>query len=348
MRPSRVLQLLEREFLASRRGVHTPVMLWGPPGVGKSRIVADVAARHEARVIDIRLAQMEPTDLRGIPFREGTEVVWSTPSLLPREDRDGASGILFLDEITSAPATVTAAAYQLILDRRLGDYRVPGSWAIVAAGNRLGDRGVTYTMPAPLANRFAHVEVEPDLDDWVVWAHGHGIDPRLVAFLRFRPDLLFNFDTARASAAFPTPRSWEYANRALATYADDPSLLGDALAGCVGPAAAAALQAFIEHLGRLPDLDSILAGGEVEAPAALDLQYAVAAALTRRVARLPAPARAAAISHVLHYARRLPQREIGVMLVADLQRVTDEPLVNLPAFTDWVRASGGLTVDGRG
>ena len=348
MRPSRVRQLLEREFLAGLRGVHTPVMLWGPPGVGKSQLVSQVAAARSAAMIDIRLAQMEPTDLRGIPFREGGDVVWSTPSLLPRESRDGDRGILFLDEITSAPATVTAAAYQLILDRRLGDYRVPVGWSIVAAGNRLGDRGVTYQMPAPLANRFAHFEVEPDLDDWVVWAHAHEIDPRLVAFLRFRPDLLFSFDPARASAAFPTPRSWEFADRALANYADDPALLADALAGCVGPAAGLALQAFITHLGRLPDLDLILQGRATEAPAALDLQYAVASALIRRVARLPEVGREAAITHVLRYARRLSQREISVMLVADLQRVTGSPLVNNPAFSEWAQEAGGLLSDEHG
>ena len=138
MRPSRILALLECEFLASREGAHTPVMLWGPPGAGKSQLVAQAAARHGAPVIEVRLAQMEPTDLRGIPFRDGRNVVWSVPAMLPDAGRHGAQGILFLDEITSAPPTVTAAAYQLILDRRLGEYHVPEGWVIVAAGNRQG------------------------------------------------------------------------------------------------------------------------------------------------------------------------------------------------------------------
>jgi len=202
--------VLEREFAAAASGTHTPVMLWGPPGVGKSQIVAQVAARRQVPLIDIRLAQMEPTDLRGIPYRDGRAVTWSVPALLPDAERHGPSGVLFLDEITSAVPTVTAAAYQLILDRRLGEYRVPSSWAIFAAGNRHGDRGVTYQMPAPLANRFAHYDIEPELDDWTAWAHASGIDARLVALLRFRPDLLFQFDPARYAAAFPSPRSWEY------------------------------------------------------------------------------------------------------------------------------------------
>src|SRR5512134_1734037 len=166
MRPSHIFQILEREF-ASTAAAHTPVMLWGAPGVGKSQIIAQIARKHGVSLIDVRLSQMEPTDLRGIPFRAGDRVEWSVPALLPEAARHGARGILFLDEITSAPPTVTAAAYQLILDRRLGEYRVPDGWVIFAAGNRHGDRGVTYVMPTPLANRFTHYEVEAQLDDWV-------------------------------------------------------------------------------------------------------------------------------------------------------------------------------------
>ncbi len=121
MRPSQIAAVLECEF-AGAAAARTPVMLWGPPGVGKSQLVAQVAARHAVPLVDIRLAQMEPTDLRGIPFRDGRHVVWSVPAALPDAERHGPRGILFLDEITSAVPTVTAAAYQLILDRRLGEY----------------------------------------------------------------------------------------------------------------------------------------------------------------------------------------------------------------------------------
>lgn len=286
MRPAQVQAILEREFAAASLGTHTPVMLWGPPGVGKSQIVAQIAARHAAPLIDLRLAQMEPTDLRGIPFREGRHVVWSVPSALPDAERHGPNGILFLDELTSAVPTVTAAAYQLILDRRLGEYVVPPGWAIFAAGNRQGDRGVTYQMPAPLANRFAHYEIEPHLDDWVAWAHASGVDERLIAFLRFRPDLLFQFDPARYASAFASPRSWEYASRALAKFAGRPDLLGEALNGCVGVAAGAALRAFLAHIDAIPSLADIAAGAPVEAPHGTELQYAVASALVRHIARL--------------------------------------------------------------
>ena len=205
MRPALLLRVLEREFVSTAEGHHTPVMLWGPPGVGKSQMVAHIAARHRAPMIDIRLSQMEPSDLRGIPFRIEDRVEWAIPAILPDAERHGPTGILFLDEITSAPPAVSAAAYQLILDRRLGEYRVPKHWAIFAAGNRQGDRGVTYSMPAPLANRFSHFEVETHLDDWVAWAYQSGIDERLIAFLRFRPGVPVRLRSCPQPRGLPLP-----------------------------------------------------------------------------------------------------------------------------------------------
>ncbi|HTP94918.1 MAG TPA: MoxR family ATPase [Burkholderiales bacterium] len=339
MRPSRITAILDREFSAAAAGVHTPVMLWGPPGVGKSRIVADIARRHGVALIDIRLSQMEPTDLRGIPFRNGARVEWSVPSLLPDAERHGARGILFLDEISSAPPTVTAAAYQLILDRRLGEYRVPPGWAIFAAGNRYGDRGVTYVMPAPLANRFTHFEIEAQLDDWVAWAHAAGVDARVVAFLRFRPDLLFDFDPARNAVAFPSPRSWEYAHRALAKFADAPDLLLDALQACVGAAAGVEFKAFIDNMDQLPDIDAIVAGESAQMPAGIDLQYGVAAALVRRALLVSTTPQADRVyGNILRYARGFPQREMGVMLVTDMHRTVGRPLFAVPEFADWANS----------
>jgi len=277
MRPAQLAIILDREFLSADAGHHTPVMLWGPPGVGKSQLVAQIAAKHGAPMIDIRLSQMEPSDLRGIPFRSGELVEWAVPAMLPDAARHGGRGILFLDEITSAPPSVSAAAYQLILDRRLGEYQVPEGWAIFAAGNRQGDRGVTYAMPAPLANRFSHFEFAAHLDDWAAWAYGNGIDERLVGFLRFKPELLFDFDPGRAEMAFPSPRSWEFAHRALQKFAGRPDLLAGALSACVGQAAGIECAAWIESLDRLPDLDAIVDGRPAGVPEEIDLQYAVAA-----------------------------------------------------------------------
>jgi len=336
MRPSHLASILDKEFHAALHGHHTPVMLWGPPGVGKSQIITQVGERHKVPVIDIRLSQMEPSDLRGIPFRNHDKVEWAVPAMLPDAERHGSAGILFMDEITSAPPSVSAAAYQLILDRRLGEYQVPDGWAIFAAGNRQGDRGVTYTMPAPLANRFSHFDVDINLDDWVAWAYAHDIDERVIAFLRFRPDLLFDFDPAHNPVAFPSPRSWEFAHRALQKFMDHQELLSGSLQACVGQAAGIELSAFIASLDEMPDLDAICRGEDIAAPKEIDLQYAVAAALVGRAIRSKETSDATEThGHILSYAKHFPQKEMGVMMVSDMHRAIGEAIFEVPQFSDW-------------
>jgi len=336
MRPAHLLTVIEKEYASTREGHHTPVMLWGPPGVGKSQMVAQIANHHDAPLIDIRLSQMEPSDLRGIPFRAEKSVEWAVPAMLPDAQRHGEEGILFLDEITSAPPSVSAAAYQLILDRKLGEYEVPQGWAIIAAGNRQGDRGVTYSMPAPLANRFSHYEVEVNMDDWVAWAYANHIDERIIAFLRFRQDLLFDFDPSHNPIAFPSPRSWEFAHRALQKFDENHDLLTGALQACVGNAAGIELRAFIESLDQMPDLDAIINGEDIPAPKEIDLQYAVASALVGRAIRAKDTEDAASVhGNILIYAGKFPQREMGVMMVSDMHRAIGEDIFAVPEFANW-------------
>ena len=336
MRASQLFVVLDQEFEGTQTGHHTPVMIWGPPGVGKSQLVSQVAQKHDRMLIDIRLSQMEPSDLRGIPFKDGEKVEWAIPSMLPDAEKHGDEGILFLDEITSAPPSVSAAAYQLILDRRLGDYRIPDGWAIFAAGNRQGDRGVTYTMPAPLANRFSHFEVDTHLDDWVAWAYSNDIDERVIAFLRFRPELLFDFDPAHNPSAFPSPRSWEFVHRALQKFENNSDLLFGGLQACVGQAAGIEVKAFIDNLDQLPDLDAIINGEDVKAPTEIDLQYAVASALVGRAIRAKDKDDAQTIhGRILDYASKFPQKEMGVMLVTDMHRAIGEDIFSVPEFARW-------------
>jgi len=336
MRPAHLTTVLDKEFLSTKEGHHTPVMIWGAPGVGKSQIIGQVAEKHNVPLIDIRLSQMEPSDLRGIPFRKEELVEWAVPAMLPDLERHGAEGILFLDEITSAPPSVSAAAYQLILDRKLGQYEVPEGWAIFAAGNRQGDRGVTYTMPAPLANRFSHFDFEIHLDDWVAWAYQHNIDDRIIAFVRFRPELLFDFDPAHNPVAFPSPRSWEFAHRALQKFEHDQALRLGSFQACVGPAAGIELNAFITNLDQLPDIDAILRGEDVSAPTEIDLQYAVASSLVGRAIRAKGSDDATTtFGNILDYASVFNQKEMGVMLVSDMHRAIGQDIFSVPQFAQW-------------
>ncbi|MDZ7662893.1 AAA family ATPase [Thiohalophilus sp.] len=339
MRPAHLVSVLDKEFLSAREGQHTPVMIWGPPGVGKSQIIGDIAERHQVPLIDIRLSQMEPSDLRGIPFRKAELVEWAVPAILPDAQRHGPEGILFLDEITSATPSVSAAAYQLILDRRLGEYEIPDGWAIFAAGNRQGDRGVTYTMPAPLANRFSHFEFEVNLDDWVAWAYQHGVDERIIAFVRFRPELLFEFDPAHNPMAFPSPRSWEFASRALHKFEHQHDIRLGTLQACVGPAAGIELNAFINNLDQLPDIDAIVRGEPVSAPKEIDLQYAVAASLVGRAIKARDSEDSMQVhGNIIEFANAFPQKEMGVMLVSDMHRAIGQAIFNVPQFTKWSNA----------
>lgn len=348
MRPVHLAKVLNEEVLGTVKGHHTPVMLWGPPGVGKSQIIMQIGENNDLPVIDIRLSQMEPSDLRGIPFKQDDKVEWAIPSMLPDEHNHGKAGILFLDEINSAAPSVSAAAYQLILDRRLGNYTVPEGWAIFAAGNRQGDRGVTYAMPAPLANRFSHYEIDLNLDDWVAWAYRHGIDDRIIGFLRFRPELLFDFDPAHNPVAFPSPRSWEFAHRALQKFEDLPELLLGSLQACVGQAAGIECHAFIDSLDQMPDLEMILRGEDIKAPDEIDLQYAVASALVGRAIRtqndseIDMTAAGSIYGNILKYASCFPQREMGVMLVSDMHRAIGNDLFEVSEFADWADSIADL------
>jgi AAA domain (dynein-related subfamily) len=222
------------------------VMIWGPAGVGKSSIVAQCAAAHGLDFIDVRLSQLAPTDLRGLPVPDGEVSRWLPPEFLPT----AGQGVLFLDELNMAPPTMQGVAQQLILDRKVGSYRLPDGWFVWAAGNRKEDKASVFEMPSPLANRFLHLDVEADLASFTRFGLANGLDERLAAFLAFRPPLLHAMDSRRP--AWPSPRSWMMASRLLQAGLD--------IAPAVGEAAAGEFDAFTTVYASLPDLERILDG----------------------------------------------------------------------------------------
>ena len=196
-----------------------PVFLWGPPGIGKSDIVSQITDDINGFMIDLRLGQMDPTDLRGIPFynKDLNKMDWAPPIDLPDEELAAEYDyiVLFLDEMNSATPAVQAAAYQLILNRRVGKYRLPDNVVMVAAGNRESDKGVTYRMPTPLANRFVHLEMRPDFSAWQEWAVTNNVHKDVVGYLSFAKQDLYDFDAKSASRSFATPRSWCFVSELL-------------------------------------------------------------------------------------------------------------------------------------
>ena len=187
-----------RKSLLRAFKVQRPLFLWGPPGIGKSELVADITEELGGYMIDLRLGQMEPTDIRGIPFynKEIGKMDWAPPIELPDEELASQYPVvvLFLDELNSAAPSVQAAAYQLILNRRIGKYHMPKNVVLVAAGNRESDKGVTYRMPTPLANRFIHQEMKVDFASWQEWAVNNRIHKDVVGYLSFAKQDLYDFD----------------------------------------------------------------------------------------------------------------------------------------------------------
>ena len=243
--------------------VQRPVFMWGPPGIGKSDIVKQIGDEFNRPVIDVRLSLWEPTDIKGIPYYNAKDntMTWAPPAELPTDPDSNA--ILFLDELNSAAPATQAAAYQLILNRRVGTYRLPDAVSIVAAGNRETDKGVTYRMPAPLANRFLHIELRTDYEDWLNWATNNKIHEQVVGYIGFAKQDLYDFDPKSSSRSFATPRSWSFVSELLTDDDLDEGTLTDLVAGAVGEGLAVKFMAHRKVAKQMPKPEDIL-GGKVK------------------------------------------------------------------------------------
>ena len=320
MKPSELTQALEIVIQAKQ-----PTFIWGPPGGGKSDIVGQTADRLALELQDVRALLLDPVDLRGLPHvNSDGRAHWATPVFLPHH----GAGVFFLDELNAAPPLTQAACYQLVLDRKLGEYTLPDGWVVIAAGNREEDASLTHRMPSALRNRFVHLELETDLDDWCRWAVEHGIESAVLAFIRFRPDLLHDFSDRKARA-FPTPRSWEFVSN-ITRHEPPPAVEHALVAGAVGTGAAVENMAFLRLYRELPSIDAILldpVGTPVpDQPATL---YAVSTALARRATETT-------MGRVVTYLDRLPV-EYSVMSIRDAV-ARDKDLAITPEFLKWAIA----------
>lgn len=259
-----------------------PVMIWGPPGIGKSSVIRDIAQDLGIGFIDVRLAQREPIDIRGLPVPKEDGVHWYISAEWPRDKE--SRGIIIFDELTAADRTLQVAAYEFILDRRLGDlYTVPDGWYIVGAGNRVSDRAVATTMSSALANRFLHVEIEPDAESWVKWALRHNVHPAVIGFVRFRPDVFFNME-GNLERGWPSARSWERVSTMLHLTEKEGKksrVLDIAIEGLVGAEAGVEFNAFREWGNELQNALNLMlnAKGSFDVPTRADQKYALCAGM---------------------------------------------------------------------
>lgn len=303
MKPTEIVIGLER-----LNKVQLPSMIWGSPGIGKSSVIHQIGREQNRKVYDIRLALLDPTDLRGIPFYnlKTNSAEWAPSSILPKElprgasvdniketDKDGnvisvvptlkfenddfekpyleipeeikmeiardQNAILFLDEINAAPPVIQASSYQLVLDRRIGDYFLPDGVSIIAAGNNEGDKAITFKMPTPLTNRFVHMNFDVNFEDWHNWGIVNSIEPDVVGFLNFKKGYLNKFDPNSKSRGFPTPRSWSFVSKMLDPSVPD-TVMRALVGGAVGEGAAIEFMKFREIHLSLPDPGEVLDG----------------------------------------------------------------------------------------
>lgn len=319
MKPSSIRTALPK-LIAKQR----PVMLWGAPGVGKSDVIRNIAddMKHELR--DVRLSLLDPIDLKGFPTIDTVkkQMSWLPADFLPKKGK----GILFLDEINAAPQSVQAAAYQLVLNRKIGEYKLPDGWSVMAAGNRASDRSVVHAMPAALANRFVHLDFDINVDDWSHWAMENELHTDLRAFIRFRPNLLHCFDSASNPRAFPSPRSWAFVND---IYKDNHSADDEyeLIKGTVGEGAAAEFSGFVRQIKDLPTIDQVLLDPDgTKVPTSPGGMYAMATALDSK-------ATTANIARIMKYTDRMPVEFQVVFVRSAIRR--DGKLTGTKSYMDW-------------
>lgn len=326
------------------------VMLWGAPGVGKSQAVRQLAKIIESDtgkktvVTDVRLLLFNPIDLRGIPTANAdkTLAVWLKPQIFQMDDSDDIVNILFLDEISAAPQSVQAAAYQITLDRVVGEHKLPENCIVIAAGNRTTDKSVAFKMPKALANRLLHIEAEGNFKSWKQWAISNGINHKVIGFLSFRQQYLMGFDSSSEDLAFATPRSWEMVSNILNTVSDDVDKMHHMIAGLVGTGVAIEFRTWSKVYNTLPSIEDIFDGKMPKMPQNTDAMYALASSMTAYAREHKNEMHR--ITNSIVYADHMPP-DFSAVLLKDymyIEKDYKEKLIKIPEFAKWLSTKGSL------
>ena len=330
--------------------VFPSVMLWGAPGIGKSQAIRQIANEitlntgKRTNVTDVRLLLFNPIDLRGIPTsnHDKTLAVWLKPQIFNMDESNDVVNILFLDEISSAPQSVQAAAYQITLDRVVGEHKLPDNCIVIAAGNRVTDKSVAYKMPKALANRLMHIEVISSFKAWMQWAIRSGIHQKVLGFLSFRNDYLNNENVSSEDLAFNTPRSWEMVSNILNAVSDNVDEVYPLISGLIGTGTAVEFRTWCKVYNQLPNIEDIFLGKNVSVPKSTDVLYALVYAMIGYARNHKNDLKQ--IGNSIAFSEKLPP-DFSVILLKDYMSIEKgyrEKLLRIPEFSRWMSTKGRL------
>mgnify|MGYP004505141335 FL=1 len=325
--------------------IPTP-FLWGPAGIGKSDGIKQLAEQLELKtgkrvtVTDVRLLLFSPVDLRGVPVADEHKQFtnWLKPRIFDMDPSENVVNILFLDELSAAPQSVQAAAYQITLDRRIGEHTLPENCIVIAAGNRTTDQSVSYKMPKALCNRLMHYNVQSDFGSWKGWATQAGIDSRIIGYLGFDNSKLCA-EPESSDLAYPTPRSWTFVSNILKTldHAGDFKSCHPMICACVGSDTAVAFETWCRVCASLPSADEILRGVCHTYPKTQDALYALTASLTAAVRAKADRLRQNELDNVCEYASHFPA-DFAMTFFKDLNSLANAKLLLMKSrpMQDWL------------
>jgi len=345
------LEILYSSFIQSDNIAKIPsVMLWGQPGIGKSQAIKQLASRLEKKlnkeieIKDVRLLLFNPIDLRGIPTanQDKTLALWLRPQVFDFDPSPNKLNILFLDEISAASPSVQAAAYQIALDKKIGEHQLPNNTIVICAGNRTVDKSVAYKMPKALGNRLLHFEIVSDFESWRRWAIQNDINPLVLGFIKFKPDRLNCFDEKGEEVVFATPRSWEMVSNILNNNNSNLADTFDLIAGIISIPLAMELKSFAKLYQSLPDLDKIFMGLETKVPTATDVLFALVSSMVHYAKKHKDDLYL--IENSLLYANKFPP-EYMLILVKDYLAFEDNyyaKLLKLAEFKKFIATKGKL------
>jgi hypothetical protein len=239
-------------------------MLTSSPGLGKSSLAKQIAEEQNLKVIDLRLSQCDPTDLGGFPMinedkSKASYVPMNTFPIVGDPIPTGYSGwLLLMDEFNSAPQSVQAAAYKIVLDKEVGLHKLHNKVAIICAGNLITDKAIVTKLSTAMQSRMIHFEMEANLKDWLNWAAKESIDYRITSFINFRPELLHSFDPDHSDKTFPCPRTWEFLSKIIKGWASILPNKAPIIAGTIGEGPAMEFTSFCSIYDRLPTIEQII------------------------------------------------------------------------------------------